>query len=328
MCTSISLTTDGFYFGRNMDIDASFGERVVVTPRSYPFLFRRTEPLRSHLAMIGMAAVADGYPLYAEACNEAGLCMAGLSFPDNAHYPESEADDRANVAPFELIPWVLGQCRTVAEARRRLARTRVVRIPFSDALPLTPLHWHIADRRESIVAEPMPDGLRIWDNPVGVATNSPPFDFHLTNLRQYLRMSTAYPVSRFSGQIDLQPFGVGLGNVGLPGDFSPTSRFVKAAFLALNTTGGSDEASSLARFFHLLDAVAMPDGIVATPRGTFERTGYACCIHADRGVYYYKTYLNSCLTAVDMRREPLHGDALTQYPLLLAPQITHANAAP
>lgn len=325
MCTSIALNDSGFYFGRNLDLEYGIGERVVIAPRNFPFEFRRVGKMEAHYAMIGMAAVQEKYPLYAEAANEKGLCIAGLNFPGNSYYPAEEAEEKSNISPFELTAWLLGQCASVREARALLEKTRLVRIDFSDSMPLTPLHWHIADREESIVLESMKDGMHIYENPVGVLTNNPPFDFHMMNLHQYLNLTSGYPENRFSERAELKPFGVGLGAFGLPGDYSPASRFIRAAFLRFNSVSDGSEAGEIARFFHLLDAVAMPDGVVRTEKGPFEYTRYSCCVHADQGILYYKTYLNSALTAVDMRRENLDGDALIEYPLAAEPRVVFVN---
>ncbi len=325
MCTSIALKTNDFYFGRNLDLEYQFGERVVITPRNFPFRFRRTAEIKKHFAIIGMATVAKGYPLYAEAANEKGLCIAGLNFPGSAYYSEEEVPDRINISPFELTAWLLSQCASVREARDLLKNTQLVHIDFSEDMPLSPLHWHIADRKESIVLESMRGGMKIYDNPAGVMTNNPPFDFHLTNLRQYLNLTSGYPENRFSKDIELQPFGVGMGGIGLPGDFSPASRFIKAVFLKLNSVGEAGEEGSVSRFFHLLDAVAMPDGIVMTPNGEYERTSYSCCINADKGIFYYKTYTNNQITEVDMHRENLMDDRLKEFELIRKQQIARAN---
>ena len=146
MCTSVAMNIGGFYFGRNMDLEGSFGECVVMVPRHFPFSFRKMPEENCHYALIGMAAVSSGYPLFADAMNENGLCMAGLNFPGNAVYQQGEEEAQNCVTPFELIPWVLGRCATVNQAERLLSKTRLVAIPFSDAVPLTPLHWHLARR--------------------------------------------------------------------------------------------------------------------------------------------------------------------------------------
>ncbi|MBO5197121.1 MAG: choloylglycine hydrolase [Lachnospiraceae bacterium] len=325
MCTSIAMTTKDFYFGRNLDLEYEFGERVIVTPRNYPFSFRKAGELPKHYALIGIGTVLEGYPLYAEAANEKGLCMAGLNFPGNAYYPPEEATDKANVSPFELIPWLLGSCSTVAEARERLERVNLIGIPFSEQTPLSPLHWHIADRERSIVLESTKAGITIYENPVGVMTNNPTFDFHLLNLSQYMNLTTTDPEEQFKEKTGMKPFGWGFGGIGLPGDTSTASRFVRTSFLKLNSVCEDDEASSVSQFFHLLDAASMVRGSVTASAGRYEITSYSCCINAAKGIFYYKTYGNNQLTAVDMHRENLKARELKEYPLQKKQQILWMN---
>lgn len=315
MCTAVTYKTRDHYFGRNLDLEYSYREAVTITPRNYPFRFRKAASLQSHYAMIGMATVIDDYPLYYEATNENGLSMAGLNFPGIARYlPEKE--DMDNITPFEFIPWILGQCATVDDVKARLERLNLVDISFSSEFPLSPLHWIIADREQSITVEPMEDGLHIFDNPIGVLTNNPPFDFHLYNLRNYLNVSIDPAVSRFSEHFDMQPYSNGMGGIGLPGDFSSASRFVKAAFVKLNSLSGESEAESVSQFFHILSSVAMPRGSVRMRPNEYEITLYSCCCNVDRGIYYYTTYDNSRITGVDMHRENLDGVSPVSYPLL------------
>lgn len=204
MCTAAVYQTKDHYFGRTLDYEISFHETVAVTPRKYPLFFRRVRSLKTHYAMIGVASMAQDYPLYYDATNEKGLSMAGLNFPGNAIYkPEIAGKD--NVAPFEFIPWILGQCATVKEARGLLSRLNLVNIKFNDTLPLATLHWMIADREESIVVEPMKDGLKVFDNPVGVLTNNPPFDYQLFNLNNYMKLSVLEPENCFSKKLELKP---------------------------------------------------------------------------------------------------------------------------
>lgn len=327
MCTSIALKTNDFYFGRNLDLEYAFGEQVAVTPRHYPIVFRKAGEMTEHYAMIGMANIADGYPLYAEAVNEKGLCIAGLNFPENAYYPPELAADKANISPFELPLWLLGQCANVAQARDLLTKTKLVGIHFSERMPLSPLHWHIADENESIVLEATVQGMQIYDNPANVLTNNPPFEFHMANLNQYMHLSPRNQQNSFAGDVPLRTFGQGMGAIGLPGDFSPASRFVKAAFLRANSLCEKDEESSVTQFFHLLDAVAMPSGAVITPEGRADITTYSCCVNASKGVYYYKTYSNNQITAVDMHAENPDGVAVKAFPLVKAQQIHWQNRA-
>lgn len=315
MCTAVSYRTRNHYFGRNLDLEYSYQEAVTITPRNYPFRFHNASVLDNHYAMIGMATVTDGYPLYYEATNENGLSMAGLNFPEMAVYLP-EKPDMDNITPYEFIPWILGQCSTVPEARGLLQRLNLLDIPFSDALPLSPLHWIISDREQSITVEPLAEGLRVFDNPIGVLTNNPPFEFHLYNLRNYLNVSIDPAVNRFSEHFDICPYSNGMGGIGLPGDYSSSSRFVKAAFVKLNSISGEDEEESVGQFFRILSSVAMPRGCVRLNKEKYEITVYSCCCNTDKGIYYYTTYNHSRIIGVDMHREDLNGSSPVSYPLL------------
>lgn len=323
MCTAISFLTKDHYFGRNLDLEYSYQETVTITPRNYIFSHRMMPRMNTHYAMIGMATVADNYPLYYEATNEHGLSAAALNFPGNAIY-HSPADGKDNITPFELIPWILGQCKTVAQARAMLNNVNLVDISFSDKLPLSPLHWMISDKDESIVIEPMEIGIKVFDNPVGVLTNNPPFDFHMYNLSNYLNLTHEEPMNRFTNKIDLTPYSRGMGAIGLPGDLSSSSRFIKASFTKLNSVSGADENASISQFFHILGSVYQQRGCVKV-NGEFEKTIYSCCCNTDRGVYYYTTYENSQITAIGLFNEDLESNQLITFPLHTKQQILFEN---
>lgn len=313
MCTSVSFKTKDHYFGRNLDYEFSYHESVTVTPRNFPFAFRHAPALATHYALIGMAFVQDGYPLYYDATNEAGLSMAGLNFPTYAHYFELQTN-KTNVAPFEFIPFVLAQCKTVAEARTLLKQVNLCSENFSDALPASPLHWHIADADCSIVVESTAEGMKIFDNPVNVMTNSPTFDFHLLNLSHYMGATREIATNRFAPHVSLAAYSRGAGGFGLPGDLSSASRFVRAAFATANSACGDGEEDSVGHFFQLLGCVAQQKGSCAVEHG-YEYTIYSSCCNTSRGIYYYTTYNNQALTAVDMHKENLDGKVLASYPL-------------
>lgn len=324
MCTAVSYRTKDHYFGRNLDLECSYHETVTVTPRGYPFRFRLAGGSARHYAMIGMAHAQEGYPLYYEAVNEKGLGMAGLNFPGYAWYgPEQPGRD--NVAPFELIPWILGQCGTLAQARALLERAALVRIPFSSALPLSPLHWMVCDRSGALVVESVREGLKIYDDPAGVLTNSPSFDIMRFRLNDYLGLSPCPPEDRFAPGLALERYSRGMGALGLPGDLSSVSRFVRAAFTRLNSVSGESESESVSQFFHILGSVEQTCGCVRLADGSCERTIYSCCCNTDRGIYYYTTYENRQITAVDLYREELDGSALICHPLIQGQQIRMQN---
>lgn len=324
MCTAITYKTKDHYFGRNLDLDYSYHEMVTVTPRNYPFHFRRMGSLLQHYAMIGVAYIVDDYPLYYDGINEMGLGIAGLHFPKNAVYKPEEAG-RDNVAPFEFIPWILGQCACVEEAIKKLERMQLVDLDFKESLPLAPLHWMISDRERSITVEAVEDGVRVYDNPVGVMTNNPAFDIQLFNLNNFMCLSPETPRNRFCTSLPLDAYSLGMGAIGLPGDASSMSRFVKAVFTKLNSVSDSSESASISQFFHILQAVEMQRGCVRVGENRYEITEYSCCCNVDRGIYYYTTYENSQITGVDMYKEDIDGSRLVTYPLLKGQRIRMQN---
>lgn len=323
MCTAITYKTKDHYFGRTLDLEYTYEENVTITPRNYEFHFRTKQSIKSHYAIIGMATVAENYPLYYEATNECGLAMAGLNFPGNAQYfPVIEGRD--NIAPFEFIPWILSQCKNLAEARTLLEKINLCSIDFSDKLPLSPLHWILADREGATIVESVKGGLKIYENPIGVLTNNPSFEYHMTHLSDYMNLTPRTPENRF-GAPALTTYSRGMGGIGLPGDLSSASRFVRAAFVKLNSVSGESENESISQFFHILGAVEQQRGCVRLPDESYEITAYASCINTDKGIYYYTTYENNCISAVDMHRCDLEGKELYRYPLIKEQQVVRQN---
>ena len=324
MCTAATYQTKGFYMGRTLDYEFSYGDEITVTPRNYEFQFRHMGSVSSHYAMIGMAHVAGDYPLYYDAMNEKGLGMAGLNFVGNAVFQEVD-DTRNNVAQFEFIPWILCQCATLEEAKKLLRRMNLVGTPFSPQLPTAQLHWLIADKTGSLTVECMADGLHIYDNPVGVLTNNPPFDKQLFHLNDFMHLSPKQPENTFSQDLNLQSYSRGMGALGLPGDLSSASRFVRVAFTKLNSRSGNSENESVSQFFHILGSVDQQRGCCEVANGKYEITLYTSCCSADTGIYYYTTYENHQISGVDMYRENLNGNTLARYPLINEEQIHMQN---
>ncbi len=326
MCTASNYITEKHYFGRNFDYEISYKERVTITPRNYEFKFRKIDDIKTHYAIIGIAAGIDGYPLYYDACNEKGLAMAGLNFAGNAVYREYE-EGMINITPFEFIPYILGSASSVSEARKLLGEINLVNINFADELPLSPLHWMLSDNSgEAIVVEPMEDGLKVYDNPVGVMTNNPPFDKQLFTLNNYRNLSNKNPENTFGGDFDLDEYSRGMGGIGLPGDLSSSSRFAKVAFTRANSYSGSDEASSVGQFFHILGSVEQQNGctFISDPN-LFEYTIYSSCYNTNDGILYYRTYNNSQITAVSLANEDLDSTDLINYLLINEEQFNFIN---
>lgn len=319
------MKTRDVYFGRTMDIHYRFGEQVAVTPRNCRIPLKSGGELETWYAMIGMASVHSAYPLYAEATNEKGLSMAGLNFPENAWYGEP-MPGRTNLTPYEFIPWVLGTFGTLSEVKRELPSVWLTDIPIDPNTPVAPLHWMISDGTGSIVVEQTREsGLQIFDNPYGVLTNNPPFPFHSMNLNSFMNLTSQPPQNRFCKSLDLMAFGNGMGAMGLPGDNSPTSRFVRACFNRMNSVCGSSDEESVSQFFHILDSVWLVRGSTMLRGDVCNTTTYACCMNATRGVYYYKTYGNSQLTAVRLNDANINAAGPTFYPLEEQQQVRWLN---
>ena len=312
MCTAI--TFQNHYFGRTLDLDVFHPCQITVTPRDFPFSFRQGMTLPHHHAILGMARVESDYPLYFDAVNEHGLAMAGLNFPGNAHYG-SPVPDMDNIAVFELIPWLLGQCTSVDEAEILLKRLNLTDVPFHRDLPPAPLHWLLADHRRALVLEPLRDGLAVYEAPLGVLTNNPPYPEQMSRLNDFLNLTPEEPENRFSGILDLRPHSRGMGAMGLPGDPSSPSRFVRAAFTKLNSLCDDSEEKRVSQFFHILGTVEMVRGCCRLENGACEITQYTSCINTDKGIYYYRTYDNHRIHAVALDREPLDSSALIRYSL-------------
>ena len=326
MCTAATYQTKNFYFGRTLDYEISYGDQVVITPRKYVFDLRNGGQIRSHYAMIGMACVMQDYPLYYDAVNEKGLGIAGLNFVGNAHY-NKPVEGKDNITQFELIPWILGNCATVREARQLLERINLIDIPFMENLPVAQLHWMIADKTECITVESVEDGLKIYENPVGILTNNPPFDYQMFSLNNYMQLSVENRENTFSKELALNAYSRGMGAMGLPGDLSSQSRFIRAAFVKMNSLSGDSEEESVSQFFHILGSVDQQRGCCKLGEDKYEITLYTSCCNADKGIYYYTTYDNHQISGVDMHRENLNGDKLISYTLVKGEQIHMQNEA-
>lgn len=312
MCTAVSYKTKDHYFGRNLDIEKDYGEHVVITPRNFPLEFRYAEKMNVHYALIGMAVVLNNYPLYFEGTNEKGLSMAGLNFPENVVYYDY-AEGKENVAPFELVPYLLGKCATVHEVKEFIPGMNVIHCNFSEGLPVSPLHWLISDRDSSITLECTKDGMKVYENPFGVLTNNPTFDYHLMNINNYMGLYEGHETNRLSPCNELKNYSLGMGALGLPGDFSSSSRFVKTVFVKEKSVCDGSEQASVNQFFHILQAVAMPKGCVKLANGEYEFTKYSCCCNTDTQDFYYTTYENMSIQKIEMNAADLDSEKLIEY---------------
>ncbi len=313
MCTCLDFQTKDHYFGRTLDLEYHYNEEVVITPRNYRFDLRNEGTLQTKHAIIGMATVIGDYPLYYEAANEKGLSIAGLYFPGNAEY-FSPQEGSLNLPSYEIIPYFLGLFSTIDEIRPYLKKLNITNDNFSENMPLSPLHWMISDGKECLVVEQTKNGLEIYENKTGVMTNNPTFNYQLKALEEFKNLTPEYkpPVQKEEGvSFDC----VGCGSLGLPGDYSSTSRFVRTAFLSATANKEPDEKNSITQFFHILSTVSMTKGTVLTKADKEDMTVYTSCINTTKGIYYYKTYDNSQISAVKLTEENMNADKITSFKL-------------
>ncbi len=305
MCTAIRFKDK--YFGRNMDISYSFKEKVVITPREYPIVFKQHTTLYKHYAMIGMASVVDEYPLYADVMNECGLCFAGLLFEGYAFYESKNDKDKIGLAPYELPLYLLGVCKNIGEVKEQLKDIQVLDIPFKESIPVANLHFMLSDTNSSIVIECTKDGMHVYDNMVDVLTNNPIFPYHVENLNNYMRCTPSVASNTFAKQLTLHSLGVGSGGFGIPGDSLSTSRFIRAAFHLHNASRVYD---GLTQFFHVLDSVKMVHGCVLGEHKEYEYTHYTSCMDMHDIIYNYRRYNQMALTSLPLLEESCLGKQL------------------
>ncbi len=324
MCTAVAYRANTLYFGRTLDNDISYGEKITVTPRNFPLSFKYKGRIDTHYAFIGMAHISNGYPLYYDAMNENGLCMAGLNFVGNAVYNDS-IHGKNNVTHYELIPWILGQCKTTEEAAKLLINTNITPDTFGNNLPAAELHWIISDKTDTITAEPLSDGLHIYENPVNVLTNNPTFEKQLFALNNYMHLSPREPQNHFSDKLNLERYSRGMGAIGMPGDLSSQSRFIRASFVNHNSAKFGTEEENVNQFFHIMNSVEQAKGCCILDNGNYESTLYTSCCCADSGNYFYTTYDNRQINSVNLFKENIEGKKLIGYTLNTTQNIFRHN---
>ena len=296
MCTAV-WDKNGGLFGRTLDLEYTYDEQVALC---------HGRRWGGHHAIIGIATVVDGYPLYYDGMNDRGLAIAGLHFPQSCRYPDPR-DGIENVGSYALIPTLLARCATVTEAVDALKRLHLCNTPFSAAYPPTPLHWMLADHRQAAVVEATADGVQIHPNPTGVLTNEPPLLHQLSHLSHYAHLTPCQPKGAWQS-----PVSRGGGGLGIPGDATSPSRFVRAAFGAAHAPAETED-TRMGAYLRRMAAVEIPRGWVQAEDGRWVVTHYTSCMDLRSGVYYYRTYGCHRITAV--RIPDVVGDVPLCYPL-------------
>lgn len=314
MCTALTIKTkeNHYFFGRNMDLSYSFNQSPIYIPKNYQYLERVSNKLISvKKVILGMGTVIDNYPAMAEAMNESGLACAGLNFEGYAYVEPVPVMNKQNIAPYEFILWVLSNHDTVDEVITNLPNIELVDVPIMPHISIPTLHWMITDKSgKSIVVEKTKEKFTFYNNPVGVLTNNPTFEWHLTNLNEYINLNANYPTSIMWNAKELTPLGIGAGTIGMPGDFASVSRFVRIAYLRAHLPENIEEGQVVSQFFHMLDYVGMVKGGVLTKSQDYDLTLYSSCMDLERGIYYYKNYENNRINVINMHKESTDNDEL------------------
>lgn len=324
MCTAMTLQTEqgSTLFGRTMDFSYPLAPELYAVPRGYVWNNAlHTHKIRNKFAFTGIGQ--DISPIvFADGVNERGFAVAALYFPGFAQYDPPPGAGAAGlpVAAIELVQFLLGICASVEQAVPLLHSIRIVGVEDSVTGSVAPLHWIAADESgRCVVIEKTGDGLRIQENPIGVLSNSPDFQWQLTNLRNYMNASPFQQEEAAWSSVMLTPFGQGAGAFGLPGDYSPPSRFVRTAYQKSNAALPADRNEAVTACFHLLEGVSIPKGVVMTQRGTPDYTQYTAFIDLSAREYFYRTYDNSQIISVPQPARPAGGSEIVSLGRLTRP---------
>lgn len=324
MCTCINIIGRGGFFGRTLDLDYSFNEKVIITPRNYQIDFKCDKSITSHCAIIGIGTIVENFPLYAEASNEHGLSIAYLNFKGLAKYNEIKKD-KLNLAIYEVGLFFLSKYENVNQIKDEIIKLNIISVPYNENTQLTDLHIMIADKKESIVIEQTTSGLKVYENRYNVLTNNPEFSFHKNNLSRYMGLSNLSPTNNINKCVDFNIYSLGLGGIGLPGDYSSPSRFVRAFFNKSNTIFDDDEQKDVYTFFKLLDSVSIIKGLVKV-KDSYHYTIYSSCFSYQSKVFYYKKYNSNKIYKIDMLKKDLTQKKLIEMNLNESIEFTEQNS--
>ena len=325
MCTAVSYNNS--LFGRTFDYHKSYGERIIITPRDY----YQIGETKNRYAMIGVGVLAGDEPLYFDGMNEWGLFCAALNFSGFANYGKTEGK-RAVISSSHLIGFLLGLCRSVNEVRDVVANLGISTEGPGGGIKPTSLHWMVCDRRSCIVIEPLGEGLRVFDNPFGVLTNGPDFTFHTIRMADFLSLSPKNQKDKLTDGT-VKPYSNGLGAFGLPGDFSSSSRFVRAAFVRKNLLSVSDfyretskqPTSQIDDFFSLMSSVSLPFGLSFGEDDMPMQTIYTVCADPNGLNYYFTDFTCRRVRRVKFGEEHFSMKTIALYQIYSSEDVKALN---
>ncbi|AZZ59943.1 choloylglycine hydrolase family protein [Oenococcus sp. UCMA 16435] len=318
-CTSFVINTmdNTNVLARTMDFTIEMAKNVVYTPKEKKIAssYGEDDFYISKLPFIGMGIqMPDDGPVTFDGVNQAGLTAATLYFPRYASYKKAKEANKLAVSPDKVISFILANCKTIQDTKKAFETEITIVDRQNPILGLTaPLHYIFMDKSgKALIVEPTENGIKIYDHSVGVMTNSPDYPWHETNLRNYLTINPNQHQSvNWLGKT-LNPFSQGSGSFGLPGDYTPTSRFIRAAFLRNFVEKPKDETHAVNIAANILKSVSIPKGIVINEENKSDYTCYSSYMSAQTQSYYFSTYGNQRIRKVSLSEKLLsHTDYLS-----------------
>lgn len=311
-CTGIMLTAkdNSFVHGRTLEFGVQLDISLAVIPKNYEF--QGSTPLgaglsyKSKYAVLG--AIAFNNPAILDGINEKGLSVGTFYFPGFAKYKEVTKENQKNsLSPTDFPNWIVTQFETVEEVKVALKNVNIVPTLIQNwGNDSPPFHYIVYDKNgKCLVIEPINQELITYDNPLGSFTNSPTFDWHLTNLRNYINLTTlnAKPIS-FRG-LEFSGFGQGSGMVGMPGDFTPPSRFVRASIYTMTAIPSKNHDEAIFQAFHILNQFDIPIGVIkeeASGRIYTDYTLLTCVKDPQSLKFYFKTFEDQTIKMADLKQ--------------------------
>lgn len=320
MCTSLTYTNSrgDHFLARTMDFDLDFDARIMVMPRHYT-VAGDAGTYTTQYGFVG-AGRQLGHEMYSDGVNEHGLAIAALYFPSNVQYLEDTPADKLGIAPQDFVAWALGNASSLTDLAAKVQQVALIDVPTEMLGGTPPLHFIVSDRTgQTKLLEPTSGDLHLIDDPVGVMTNSPRLDWHLQNLSTYGTLTNQErPLAPLMGKT-LKTQGPGTGALGLPGDFTSPSRFIRTTFLKNYADQTTTIPGSLNLLQHLLNAVTIPKGVKLKDDGHSDYTQYRGYMSLTDLAYYLEPYDNQVLQGVTLSDDLLDNlTEPTEYP------ITHA----
>lgn len=302
MCTSVIYENElnQFFLARTMDFTLPLGGKPIFIPTDYSFYKGNQKTFKSNFSFVGAGRLIDDY-IFGDGVNESGLAVASLYFAADAVYEKGGESDTLELAPHDVVAWLLGNCETVDEVKSKIKEIKIVEeiSPVIDGV--LPLHWIVVDKSgKSIVIEPVATGLKIYENPVGVMTNSPSFPWHLTNLNQYVTVSNIEKKPIQFKEFTAKGNGAGSGMLGIPGDYTSISRFIRIAYMNQFIEKAKTTEESINVISRMLSSVYIPKGVKFKHNGMSDYTQFTSYMDLENTAYYINYYENNRFLKIDI----------------------------